>query len=181
MIDLGPPVVSPVLYGQLALMLVLAAYLDTRYHRIPNGVTFAGALAGLVLQAYFGGFEALGSGFLGLAIGFALFISFYIRGAMGAGDVKLMAAAGAFLGPSATLWAAASTMIVGGVMAVAILLRHRGLGQLARRYFTTLNFLAVTGTLSHAGPREGEAAARRFPYALAIGLGTLWATLWLQK
>lgn len=105
----------------------------------------------------------------------------YVKGAMGAGDVKLMAAVGSFLGPSATLWAAAFTMIVGGFMAVAILLRHRGLGQLARRYFTTLNFLAVTGTLNHDGPREGEAAARRFPYALAIGLGTLWAILWLQK
>jgi prepilin peptidase CpaA len=181
MIDLSPLVASPALYGQLALMLVLAAYLDTRCHRIPNGITFGGAVAGLVLQSYFGGFEALGSGFLGLAIGFGLFIPFYIRGAMGAGDVKLMAAVGAFLGPSATLWAAAFTMIVGGVMAVAILLRHRGLGQLARRYFTTLNYLVVTGNLNHDGPREGEAAARRFPYALAIGFGTLWAILWLQK
>ena len=169
------------MYGPLALMLVLAAYLDTRHHRIPNALTFGGAVAGLALQFYFGGFEGLGSGFLGLAIGFVLFIPFYIRGAMGAGDVKLMAAVGAFLGPSATLLTAALTLIVGGVMAVAILLRHRGLGQLARRYFTTLNFLAVTGTLNHDGPREGEAAGRRFPYALAIGIGTLWAILWLQK
>jgi len=162
-------------------MLVLAAYSDTRYHRIPNGVTLGGAVAGLVLQSYFGGFGALGSGLLGLAVGFALFLPFYIRGAMGAGDVKLMAAAGAFLGPSATLWAAAFTMIVGGVMAVAILLRHGGLRQLAQRYLTTVNFLVVTGTLNHDGPREGEAAARRFPYALAIGFGTLWAIVWLQR
>lgn len=181
MMELSPVVLSPVLYGQLALMLVLAAFLDTRYHRIPNGVTFGGAAAGLGLQFYFGGFEALGSGFLGLAIGFALVIPFYVRGAMGAGDVKLVAAVGAFLGPSATVWVAAFTMMVGGVMAVAILLRHRGLGQLARRYLTTLNFLVATGTLNHAGPRDGEAAAQRFPYAVAIGLGTLWAILWLQK
>ena len=80
-----------------------------------------------------------------------------------------------------TLVAAAFTMIVGGVMGVAILLRHRGLGQLARRYFTTFNYLMVTGTLNHDGPREGEAAARRFPYALAIGFGTLWAILWLHQ
>lgn len=181
MIELNLPILSPLVYGQLVLMLALAGYLDTRYHRIPNGVTFGGVVAGLVLQSYLGGSEALGSGFLGLAIGLALFIPFYIRGAMGAGDVKLMAAIGAFLGPSATLLAAALSLIVGGVMAVAILLRHRGLGQLARRYFMTLNYLVVTGTLNHDGPREGEAAARRFPYALAIGLGTLWAILWLQK
>lgn len=181
MIEPNLPILSPLVYGQLALMLVLAAYSDTRYHRIPNGVTFGGAGAGLVLQSYFGGLEALGSGFLGLAIGFALFLPFYSRGAMGAGDVKLMAAVGAFLGFSATLLAAAFTMIVGGVMAVAILLRHGGLGPLARRYFTTLNYTVVTGNLNHDGPREGEAAARRFPYALAIGLGTLWAILWLQK
>ncbi|MGQ0592868.1 MAG: A24 family peptidase [Gammaproteobacteria bacterium] len=181
LIEPSPLVLLPVLHGQLALMLSFAAYLDLRYHRIPNGVTFGGAVAGLVLQSYFSGFEALGSGFLGLASGLALFVPFYIRGAMGAGDVKLMAAVGAFLGPSATLVAAALTLIVGGVMAVAILLRHRGFGQLARRYLATLNFLVVTGTLNHAGPRGGEAAARRFPYALAIGLGTLWAILWLHK
>jgi prepilin peptidase CpaA len=92
-----------------------------------------------------------------------------------------MAAVGAFLGPLTTLFAAALTLIMGGAMAVAILLRHRGLGQFARRYFTTLNYLVVTGTLNHDGPREGEAATRRFPYALAIGLGTLWAILWLHQ
>lgn len=181
MIDPNFQALSPLLYGQLALMLVLASYLDIRYHRIPNGVTFGGAVAGLVLQCWLSGLEALGTGLGGLVAGVAVFLPFYIHGAMGAGDVKLLAAVGAFLGPSATLWAAAFTMIVGGVMAIAILLRHRGLGQLARRYFTTLNFLAVTGALSHAGPREGEAAAQRFPYALVIGLGTLWAILWLQK
>lgn len=181
MIDPSSALLAPLFQGQIALMLVLAAYSDMRYHRIPNGVTFGGAVAGLVLQSYFGGFEALGSGLAGLAVGLGVFMILYIKGAMGAGDVKLMAAVGAFLGPSATLWAAAFTMIVGGFMAVAILLRHRGLGQLARRYLTTLNFLVVTGTLSHDGPREDEAATRRFPYALAIGLGTLCAILGLHR
>lgn len=181
MIELNLPVLPPLAYGQLALMLAFAAYSDTRYHRIPNGVTFGGAVAGLVLQSYFGGFEALGSGLAGVAVGLGAFLIFYIKGAMGAGDVKLMAAVGAFLGPSAMLLAAALTLIVGGVMAVAILLRHGGLGQLARRYFMTVNFLVVSGTLNHTGPGEGEAAARRFPYALAIGLGTLWAIVWLHQ
>jgi prepilin peptidase CpaA len=181
MIEPNSPLLTPLLQGQLAVLLVLAGYLDMRYHRIPNGVTFGGAVAALALECYFGGWAPLGIGFGGLGVGLAVFLPFYIRGAMGAGDVKLMAAVGAFLGPSATLLAAALTLIVGGVMAIAILLRYRSLGALARRYLTTLNFLAVTGTLSHAGPREGEAAARRFPYALAIGLGTLWAILWLQK
>ena len=180
-IDLTPPVLAPLLYGPLALIVAVAAYFDIRYQRIPNGVTFGGAAAGLALHSYLGGLEALGSGLGGLGLGLALFLPFYVRGAMGAGDVKLMAAVGAFYGPSGTLLAAAFTMIVGGVMGVAILLRHRGLGQLARRYFTTFHYLVVTGTLNHDGPREGEAAARRFPYALAVGLGTLWAILWLHQ
>jgi prepilin peptidase CpaA len=162
-------------------MLVLAAWLDMRYHRIPNGVTFGGVAAGLVMQLSLDGIGALGSGLGGLALGLTVFLPFYVRGAMGAGDVKLMAAVGTFLGPMTTLLAAALTLITGSVMAVAILLRHRGLGDLARRYFTTLSFLVVTGALNHDGPGEGEAAARRFPYALAIGLGTLWAILWLHK
>ncbi|MGH8575705.1 MAG: A24 family peptidase [Gammaproteobacteria bacterium] len=181
MIEPNSPLLSPLFQGQLALMLVLAAWLDMRYHRIPNGITFGGAMAGLALQCYLGGLEGLGSGLGGLIVGLAVFLPFYMRGAMGAGDVKLMAAVGAFFGPSATLLAAALTLIVGGVMAVAILVWHGGLGSLARRYLTTLNFLVATGTLSHAGPRPGEAAARRFPYALAIGLGTLWAILWLSQ
>ncbi len=171
---------SPLVYSQLALMLVLAAYLDMRYHRIPNGLTFGGAVAALALQYYFGGWGALGSGSAGFALGLAAFLPFFIRGAMGAGDVKLMAAVGAFFGPPATLLAATLTLIVGGAMGVAILVWHGGFGQLARRYLTTLHVLVVTGTLNHAGPREDEAAARRFPYALAIGLGSLWTILWLQ-
>ena len=136
-----------------------------------TALTFGGAVAGLAPQSYFGGFGALGSGFLGLAIGFVLFLPLYPR-RDGRRRCEADGAVGAFLGPSATLLAAAFTMIVGGVMAVAIL-ASPGARPLARRYFTTLNYLVVTGKLNHDGPREGEAAARRFPYALAIGLGTL--------
>ncbi len=180
MIDANSSMLSPLCQGQLAVMLMLATWFDMRCHRIPNGVAFGGAAAGLILQFWLGGIEALASGLGGLLIGLALFLPFYIRGAMGAGDVKLMAAVGAFFGASATLLAVALSLIVGGAMAVAILVWHGGLAPLARRYLTTLNFLVATGTLSHVGPQADEAAARRFPYALAIGLGALWATLWLQ-
>jgi hypothetical protein len=62
-------------------------------------------------------------------------------------------------------------------LAVVILIRKGGLMDLLVRYFSTLKCLLLTGKLSHIPPKPGEVASVKFPYATAIGIGTL-ATLW---
>jgi len=89
------------------LLALLMAWMDIKTHRIPNYLTFGCALAGLGYQLGFHGLTGLADGFLGMALGLALLIFFYLKGGMGAGDVKALAALGAWLGPpsiSSFIW-----------------------------------------------------------------------------
>jgi prepilin peptidase CpaA len=78
--------------------MVMAAALDLKFRRIPNVLTVAGVVAGLVLRA-FGGGSAVIAGCEGVGLGLLLTVPFFFLGALGGGDVKLVAAVGAFLGP----------------------------------------------------------------------------------
>ncbi len=95
---------------------------DLRRRTIANWLTGSGLLAGLVLASSSGG----GRGFLlalgGAAAGFALFWICYRLGGLGGGDLKLMAAFGALLGPAAIVTAAVLAAIAGALLAGLILL-----------------------------------------------------------
>ena len=86
----------------LELLVVVAAYLDLRDRRIPNWLTGTGVLVGLGSNYYQSGWPGLRNGLLGLSAAFALYALLFALRAMGGGDVKLMAAVGAFTGPSAS-------------------------------------------------------------------------------
>lgn len=171
---------STVLYGILGIVLGIAVVTDFWRHRIPNILTFSAAALGLLLHAGLFGAEGLGDSAAGLLVGLVALLPLYLLGGMGAGDVKLMAAVGALLGFKPAVAAVVCTLIVGGVFGLALLIVRGGLGSLLRRYRSTVRMLRTTGSLNHAGPAPGEVAAQRFPYALAIGLGTLAAVLWLR-
>ena len=161
-------------------LLVGAALVDLRRHRVPNLISLGGLVLGLGLNFWFLGagtqglLAALGGSFLALLI----FLPFYAAGGMGAGDVKLMAMVGAFVDPLHALLAAGFSLAVGSLMGLGILLMRRGAGCMARRYVSTFQCLAVTGKWSYVPPAMDEPAAARFPYALAIALGTLAALWW---
>lgn len=161
----------------LGLTLLAAAYIDLRRHRIPNLLSVGAAVLGLCLQFGFYGLEGVAWGLGGYTLGLGLMLPSYATGFMGAGDVKLMAAVGAFLGPKLTLWAAALTLIAGGGIALCVLAARGGLWELLCRYGRMIRFTLTTGLLSYERARSGEAAAQRFPYAAAIGLGTLGALM----
>lgn len=163
--------------GILMLLLVMAAVFDYRSHRIPNWLVLSGALFGLLYNTAFPPF--LHAGFLwpleGLGIGFIVFLPLYLLGVMGAGDVKLMAMVGAFLGPVDTIWVLLYTMIVGGVLSLIFVLAH----GTARRMFRNLNTLFQVGFLNTlAGSRpdfhiDASASAGKLPYGVAIAIGTI--------
>lgn len=124
-----PPAVEAI----LLLMVIIAAAYDIRYRRIPNWLTASGVLVGLVLNAFletappavisFGGFLFALKGF-GLAFGTYFFL--YMIRAMGAGDVKLMAAVGALVGWQDWFGIFLLSAIIGGIAAVVFsLLRGR--------------------------------------------------------
>jgi prepilin peptidase CpaA len=107
----------------IAVLLGCAATIDDlRRRAIANWINVVGLAAGLVYHTATRGWTGLGWSAAGAALGFAVFLIFYCLGGMGAGDLKLMAAFGALLGPSAILVAALLAAPLGAIIAAACLL-----------------------------------------------------------
>ena len=90
---------------------------DLLYGRISNWTAGAGFLGGILLHAWQGGWRGGLWALAGAAVGFMVFLVFFLAKGMGGGDVKLMAAFGSLVGPGATLSAAWAAALVGGLMA----------------------------------------------------------------
>lgn len=168
----------------LASLLAWAVATDVRSRRIPNQLVLAGLLAGLALQAtvtpgaglFSVPFGALGllQGAAGMALGLLLLLPMYALGAMGAGDVKLMAAIGAFLGPFDTLGAGLASVLAGGVLALLVALCQGSLRTVAGNLKIMVLGSVLRG-LSGGSARVDAppAATGQLPYAVAIASGTV--------
>jgi prepilin peptidase CpaA len=150
----------------------VATAIDWNTRRIPNFLTFPLALLALVLNGVLGGGMGLAGSAIGLVFGLGMFLIFMALGAMGAGDVKLMAALGALLGVVHIFWIGLFTAAMGGLLVVFYSLGQRSLPRLLHRTATLLQTAFLTGRL----PKAEELSARRedyMPYALAIALGVV--------
>ena len=161
----------------LLALVVIAGVIDYRSYRIPNWLTFGGALVGLVSSTLVAGQPW--DGFLwalaGLAGGFAMLIPLYALRVMGAGDVKLMAAVGAFLGFPGILYAVLFTFIAGGLAAVAFAIVHKASRRMADHVGAiawSMTLAAMTGT-SPAASLKQAGSVGKLPYAISIGIGTI--------
>ena len=77
------------------ILAALAGWFDWRYRRIPNWLNILGVLAGIAMNTFlYQGLPGLGFALKGLFLAFAVYVVLYALHAMGAGDVKLMAAVG---------------------------------------------------------------------------------------
>ena len=154
-------------------LLGVAVVSDLRNHRIPNLLVLLGLVLGVVGQTYAFGWVGLGHALLGMLIGFAIFLPMYVVGGMAAGDVKLMAMAGAFLTPHDALWAAFFSLIAGGACGLLIVLVRGQAQQTIGRYWLMLRARA------YFSPAADEVAGMPFPYSIAVLLGTLISVFWL--
>lgn len=175
----------------LCALLAAAVWHDVRARRIPNAVVFPGMLAALALQALlpagaglFGahaGGLGLASALGGLGLGLAVLMPLYALRLMGAGDVKLLAMVGAFVGAGQILSVALATLLAGGVLALAVAAWQRNLGQVlgnARRMVVHGGAAALAGMgAQFAAP---TAAHGRLPYAIAIATATLACVAWMH-
>lgn len=174
---------APLTLLALVTLVLTAVVCDLRTRRIPNVLVGVGIALGFLFQivAQLGGdpfVNSIGaSGFgwalLGGLTGLALFVPFYALRTLGAGDVKLLAMVGVWLGPqhvvSATLW----TLLAGGVLALVAALATGVLRQvlvnLHALVITSLMQAQAGGGLRVAAPTQ---TTGRLPYAVAIGCGT---------
>ena len=124
----------------------VASFDDLRRRAIANWINVAGMVAGLAYHTAVGGPKGLAWSAAGLAVGFAVFLIFYVLGGMGAGDLKLSAAFGALLGPSGILLAALLAAPLGGLLAAACLIWRRGVRAIPYAPAITLGaWLALLG------------------------------------
>lgn len=152
-----------------SVLVMLAAVGDIRRRRIPNVLVAALAVLGLVYSSLvppsFGG--AL-RGLEGLMIGLICWLPFYVLGWLGAGDVKLSAAVGAWLGPGRSIEASLIAALFGAVLAVVWMLRARGV----RNAVETLGIAATLPSVLADAPASNT-KARSLPYGVSIALGAL--------
>ena len=156
----------------LAAMLAAASWHDMIRARIPNQVVLAGIFTAFLLAALPGGIGVVSAG-SGLLVGLALLLPFYLLGVMGAGDVKLFAATGAFIGFPAVIGVALLTFLAGGVLSLALALRLRSVHSVLVNLRTGL-LLGLAHLCTGSLPRKGDlpVTESRIPYGVAIAVGT---------
>ena len=156
-------------------ILVVAAIGDFRTRRIPNRLVALLAVLGL---AYSIAAQPVLSGALrgveGLLLGLVCWLPFYVLGWLGAGDVKLFAAAGAWLGPVGAVEGALVGACAGALLALVWMIRSRGVKR------TTEMLGMAAGSPSLLSPGEKDSRRSTLPYGIAIAFGAIWAG-WLPR
>ena len=158
---------------------IVAIITDLSTRRVPNLLTFGTAIAAIVYAIAVDGMAGLGTSLAGWVVGCALFLPWFLLGGMGAGDVKLLAGFGAWLGPGAAVWAALYAGLAGGPMALLVAGANGYLKQSFSNLWGLLMFWRVAGIQPLPTLTLRTAQSPRLPYALPIAVGAGLA-LWLR-
>ena len=165
---------------------LIAAITDVWKFKVYNALTLPMMVAGLLYHGIFDGRAGLAASALGLSFGFAILLLFYAIGAMGSGDVKLMAAIGAWLGMPLTFYVYIASALAGGVYAVALLVMSGGVREAVLHM--QLLWLRMTAFSRHlgsddrieSGVKRDDRRKRLIPFAAMVAIGVLSTYLWLR-
>ena len=167
----------------LVSLLVAAAVLDLRTRRIPNVLTVSGLMVALALRSTSDA-GAVVDGLQSAGIALLVVLPFFMLGAFGGGDLKLLVAVGAFMEPYQFVLALLATAIAGAILAVGESMRRGALGLLAHNTAGLATHIATGGRLGHRSSINTPGAIS-VPYGLAIAAGSLtvwflWPTGWVS-
>jgi prepilin peptidase CpaA len=163
--------------GVLFALLAVAAVIDWRVYKIPNWLTLGGTAFALVYSVFVpfsrdaGILWALG----GMLLGFLVMLPMYALRVMGAGDVKLMAMVGAFLGLNDTFYALIFALVAGGVAAILVALLRKSMWRMVRnikRVVQAASHAALGGMKPQVYLDAGDSVGK-LPYGVSICAGTV--------
>lgn len=165
----------PVIQVLLLAVVLTACFTDIRARRIPNWLTFPAILAGFAVNLFLDPANGFWVSLEGFGVAMLLYLPLFVLRAMGAGDVKLMAAVGALAGPLNWLGIMFFTAIIGGVLGVIAVIRTK------RGQQTWFNVKMLLGSLAHRNmPYEvnseldvSSQTALRLPHAVSIAGGVI--------
>lgn len=162
----------------LAVLLMIACWQDFHDYRINNKLILAGTISGIALNTYLSTEAGFLDSLIGFGCGLLLLLPFYLLRIMGAGDVKLLAMIGAFVGTNDILGIFLNTLIAGGVLAFIISLQKGMLGRLMENLAHMLQItfmLNKTDSVNNNPLVLGKTPSSigKIPYAIAIAIGTV--------
>ncbi|MFC7063860.1 A24 family peptidase [Halobacillus seohaensis] len=154
----------------LTIVLIICFITDIRSRKIYNVITLPAVLLGLIIHTIINGWQGLLFSGSGLLVGGGLLFILFVFGAMGAGDVKLLAAIGSLMGTNFVFYTFIYAALIGGLVAFVLLFRKKKLsGFFQQIFFSIFIFKGERGSLSVSQQPGSET----FPYGVAIVLGTV--------
>jgi prepilin peptidase CpaA len=152
-----------------------AAIIDVITHKIPNWVTFPSVMLGMLVNCYLEGLQGLVFSILGLVTGFLLLFVVYLLGGMGAGDVKLLCAVGALLGPKLVFCTFIWMALAGGTLAIALIIYKKAFSQTLSNLKTLLLGWILRAPNEDANLTIRNQSLIKLPYGVAIAAGAILA------
>jgi len=159
--------VKPVILAGAVALALVAGWTDWRTRRIPNWLTVPGLLLGIALNSAFGGWSGMKASLLGALIGLACLLPFVLLRSLGAGDWKLAGALGAFVGKDLLIDLLLGSILVAGIMALALIIYKGRIAQTARNIGHILTSL-FTFRLPGSRVSLDNPDALKVPYGVAL-------------
>jgi prepilin peptidase CpaA len=147
---------------------------DLRRARIPNWLTYSGLLTALLLRFRMLGWPGLRSGTVGMLVAGVFFFVLFVVGAMGGGDVKLIASVGAWAGSAQVIAILFAAALAGGLLAIFYMLVRQALRTTFWNLLELIRFRLTSGLRPHPLLNVHEAGTLRVPFGVAIAMGTLF-------
>ena len=161
-------------------VLIVAAVIDGWRLRVPNWITFPLVMGGWMYSTASFGWEGLGWSLMGTVVGLALLLPAYAIGGMGAGDVKLLAGVGAWVWATTTLYAFCVSAIVGGAIALVMVLWRRDWHHHTYQFWMIVNEILEVRDPSALAETAAErkSAMLLLPYGIPIAIGSIAYFAW---
>jgi len=165
----------------VSITLVVAAVIDGIKLKVPNWLTFPMVLGAWITSTVCFGWAGLGYSLLGTAVGLGLLLPAYAIGGMGAGDVKLLAGVGAWVGVTTTFWAFVVSAVVGGLIAIGMVLYRRKWAHHRGQFLMILSEILIIRDPNQLSAIASQRKSRMMllPYGIPIAIGSIAYFAWL--